>query len=39
MKVAVIGSRSFNDYELLRQTLSKLEITLVVSGGLRVLIL
>ena len=33
MKVAVIGSRSFNDYELLRQTLSKLEITLVVSGG------
>ena len=33
MKVAVIGSRTFNDYELLRQTLSKLEITLVVSGG------
>lgn len=33
MKVAVIGSRTFNDYELLRQTLSKLEITLVLSGG------
>ena len=33
MKVAVIGSRTFNDYELLRQTLSKIEITLVVSGG------
>ena len=33
MKVAVIGSRGFNKYELLKETLSKLEITLVVSGG------
>ena len=33
MKVAVIGSRTFNNYELLKQTLSKLEISLLVSGG------
>jgi hypothetical protein len=33
MKVAVIGSRSFNDYQKLKDTLSKLDITLIVSGG------
>ena len=33
MKVAVIGSRSFNDYEKLKDTLSKIDITLIVSGG------
>ena len=33
MKVAVIGSRGFNNYELLKDTLSKINITLLVSGG------
>jgi hypothetical protein len=33
MKIAVIGSRSFKDYELVKKTLSPLEITLLVSGG------
>lgn len=33
MKVAVIGSRSFNDYEKVKHTLSKINITLLVSGG------
>jgi len=33
MKVAVIGSRNFNDYELVKTTLSPLNITLLVSGG------
>ena len=33
MKVAVIGSRGFTNYELVKETLSKLEITLIVSGG------
>jgi predicted Rossmann fold nucleotide-binding protein DprA/Smf involved in DNA uptake len=33
MKVAVIGSRSFNDYEKLKDTLSKISISLLVSGG------
>jgi len=33
MKVAVIGSRTFNDYELVKETLTKLDITLLVSGG------
>lgn len=33
MKVAVIGSRGFNNYELIKETLSSLDITLVVSGG------
>lgn len=33
MKVAVIGSRGFNDYELVKTTLSSLNITLLVSGG------
>lgn len=33
MKVAVIGSRSFTDYDLLKRTLSQLSISLLVSGG------
>ena len=33
MKIAVIGSRNFNDYELVKTTLSTLNITLLVSGG------
>lgn len=33
MKVAVIGSRTFNDYEKLKQTLSLMTITLLISGG------
>lgn len=33
MKVAVIGSRTFNDYGLVKETLTKLDITLLVSGG------
>lgn len=37
MKVAVVGSRTFNDYELVKKTLDQLHkiepITLIVSGG------
>jgi hypothetical protein len=33
MKVAVIGSRNFNNYSLVKETLTKLDITLLVSGG------
>jgi hypothetical protein len=33
MKVAVIGSRTFSDYRLVKETLSTLDITLLVSGG------
>jgi len=35
MKLAIIGSRDFNDYELLKQELEpyKNKITLVISGG------
>ena len=33
MKVAVIGSRGFNNYELVKENLSKIQITLLVSGG------
>ena len=33
MKVAVIGGRTFNDYELVKETLTKLDITLLISGG------
>jgi hypothetical protein len=33
MKVAVIGSRDFNDYEEVKQTLLTINITLLVSGG------
>jgi hypothetical protein len=35
MKVAIIGSRTFNDYELLKRTLNEMNssIELIVSGG------
>jgi hypothetical protein len=33
MKLAVIGSRDFNDYNLLKSELDKIFITLIVSGG------
>ena len=32
MKVAVIGSRGFDDYDLMVKTLDKIKITLIVSG-------
>jgi len=35
MKVAVIGGREFNDYERLKSTLSRLNVTTIVSGGAR----
>lgn len=37
MKVAIIGSREFNDYELLCNSLEKVKdkITLIISGGAR----
>ena len=37
MRVAIIGSRDFNDYELVQKTLNpvKEKITLIVSGGAR----
>ena len=33
MQVAVIGSRGFDDYELVSKTLSNIDITLLISGG------
>jgi len=34
MKIAVIGSRGFNDYNLIEQTLNKVEsISKIISGG------
>lgn len=33
MKYAVIGSRTFDNYELMRTELDKYDITVVVSGG------
>jgi hypothetical protein len=33
MKIAVIGSRNFNDYKKLCETLSQYEISEIVSGG------
>jgi len=33
MKIAVIGSRTFNDYELLSRTLDQYKITMIISGG------
>ena len=34
MRVAVIGSRSFNDYDLMKKTLDEIkDISLIVSGG------
>jgi len=33
MRVAVIGSRTFNDYDEVKGVLSTLKITLLISGG------
>lgn len=33
MKIAVIGSRNFNDYDLLKEELNKYFITQIISGG------
>lgn len=35
MKVAIVGSRSFDNYELLKQTIEKLDfsVTQIISGG------
>lgn len=33
MKVAIIGSRGFTDYDLVKKTLQPLGITLIISGG------
>ena len=35
MKIAVVGSRTFDDYNLLKETLDKFypKVTLIVSGG------
>lgn len=33
MKVAVIGSRGFTDYEEMKRILSSIKITLLISGG------
>jgi len=33
MKVAVIGSRTFDNYEEVKRTLSAIDITILVSGG------
>lgn len=33
MRVAVIGSRAFTDYEALKETLDELTISHIVSGG------
>lgn len=35
MKVAVIGSRGFGDYELLKRTLDPFPISKIISGGAR----
>ena len=35
MKVAVVGSRSFENFELMCEELDKLEITEIISGGAR----
>lgn len=35
MKVGVVGSREFNDYELMNEVLSKLDIEIIISGGAR----
>lgn len=33
MKVGVIGSRNFNDYNLLKSVLDDLDISVIISGG------
>lgn len=33
MKIAVVGSRKFNDYDLLKEKLSAYQIDVIISGG------
>ena len=33
MKIAVVGSRTFNDYGLLKRIVSRIKPTVIVSGG------
>lgn len=33
MKVAIVGSRGFDNYEQMKQVLSAFKITLIISGG------
>lgn len=33
MKLAIVGSRTFNDYEMVKEALKDLAITEIVSGG------
>jgi hypothetical protein len=33
MKLAIVGSRSFDDYDLVKQKLKGLDVTEIVSGG------
>jgi len=33
MKIAVVGSRSFNDYDFLKEKLSLYKIDVIISGG------
>jgi len=35
MKIAVIGSRSFNDYNLMKTVLAGFDIAVIISGGAR----
>ena len=35
MKIAVIGSRNFRDYDLLKRTLDDIDITVIISGGVK----
>jgi predicted Rossmann fold nucleotide-binding protein DprA/Smf involved in DNA uptake len=37
MKLAIIGSRDFNDYELLAATLDNYIIDVIISGGAKAL--
>lgn len=33
MKLAIVGSRTFNDYEMVKEALKDLVVTEIVSGG------
>lgn len=33
MKIAIIGSRGFNDYDLLKYTMEKYDASTIISGG------
>ena len=35
MNVAVVGSRTFDDYQILKQVLDELKISKIISGGAR----